>query len=147
MHPNRVFILTSQPLFAQGVQSLVSGQPGIQVVGVETVAPGVFAQVQAATPDVVIIEAGSEGHAHLVAQVLESIPGAKVIGLTLKDNCIHTYYQQMKQGRRVEDLLEAIRNPVNWRGRNPKELRLFVLFQGQYGQRILENIRRFAPDA
>ncbi len=147
MHPTRVFILTSQPLFAQGVQSLVSGQPGIQVVGVETVAPDVFAQVQAAAPDVVIIEAGGGGHGRLVAQVLESIPGAKVIGLTLEDNRIHTYYQQMKQGRRVEDLIEAIRDPVNWRSRNPKALRLFVLFQANYGQRILDNVRRFAPDA
>jgi hypothetical protein len=147
MYPTRVFILTSQPLFAQGVQSLVSGQPGIKVVGVETVAPGVFARVQAAAPDVVIVEAGREGQGRLVAQVLESIPGAKVIGLTLEDNLIHTYYQQMKQGRRVEDLLEAIRDPVNWSGRNPEALRLFILFQAHYGQRILENVRRFAPDA
>ena len=90
MYPTRVFILTSQPLFAQGVQSLLSGQPGIEVVGVATVDPDVFAQVQAAAPDVVIIEAGSGGQSRLVAQVLESIPGAKVVGLTLEDNRIHT---------------------------------------------------------
>jgi len=53
----------------------------------------------------------------------------------------------MKQGRCVEDLLEAIREPVDWRGLSPDVLRVFVLFQGQYGQRILENIRRFAPEA
>ena len=55
MNSSRVFILTSQSLFAQGVQSLLSGQPGIQVVGVATISPAVFAQVQAAAPDVVII--------------------------------------------------------------------------------------------
>jgi hypothetical protein len=147
MYPTRVFILTSQPLFAQGVQSLISGQPGIEVVGVATVGPDVFAQVQAAGPDVVIIEAGGEEQSRLVAQVLESIPSAKVVGLTLEDNRIHTYYQQMKHGRRVEDLLEAIRGPVDWRGRSPETLRLFVLFQGHYGQRILENVRTFAPEA
>ncbi len=145
MHPTHVFILASQPLFAQGVQSLLSGQPGIEVIGAAIVGPDVLAQVQAAAPDVVIIEARGEEQSRLVAEVLESIPGAKVIGLTLEDNRIHTYYQQMKQGRRVEDLMEAIREPLDWRGRHPEALRLFVLFQGYYGQRILENVRRFAP--
>jgi hypothetical protein len=107
----------------------------------------VLSQVQAAAPDVVIVEAGGGEQSRLVAQVLASIPGAKVIGLTLEDNRIHTYYQQMKQGRRVEDLLEAIREPADWRGRSPEVLRLLILFQGHYGQRILENIRRFAPEA
>ncbi len=147
MHPTRVFILTSQPLFAQGVQSLLSGQPGIEVVGVATVGPDTFAQVQATGPDVVIIEAGGEEQSRLVAQVLASIPSAKVVGLTLEDNRIHTYYQQMKHGHRVEDLLEAIRGPVDWYSRSPGTLRLLVLFQGHYGQRILENIRAFAPEA
>jgi hypothetical protein len=147
MHPIRVFILTSQPLFAQGVQSLLSGQPGIEVVGVATVGPDTFAQVQATGPDVVIIEAGGEEQSRLVAQVLASIPSARVVGLTLEDNRIHTYYQQMKHGHRVEDLLEAIRGPVDWYSRSPGTLRLLVLFQGHYGQRILENIRAFAPEA
>jgi hypothetical protein len=145
MNSSRVFILASQPLFAQGVQSLLSGQPGIQVVGVALVGPDTFAQVQAAAPDVVVIEAGGEEQGRLVAHVLDSIPGARVIGLSLEDNRIHIYYQQMKQGRRVEDLLEAVWEPVDWRGRGPETLRLFVLFQEHYGQRILENIRRFAP--
>jgi len=147
MYPCRVFILASQPLFAQGVQSLISGQPGIEVVGVAKVGPDVLPQVHAATPDVVIVEARGEEQGRLVAQVLESVPGARVIGLTLEDNRIFTYYQQMKQGRRVEDLLEAIREPLDWRGHRPEALRLFVLFQGYYGQRILENVRRFAPQA
>lgn len=154
MHPTRVFILASRPLLAQGVQSLLSGQPGIEVVGVATAGmetrptdPNVFAQVQAAAPDVVIIEAKGGEQSRLVAKVLGSMPGARVVGLTLEDNRIHTYYQQMKQGRCVEDLLEAIREPVDWHGRSPEALRLFFLLQGHYGQRILENIRRFAPEA
>jgi hypothetical protein len=147
MSPSRVFILANQSLFAQGVQSLLSGQPGIEVIGVETIGPDIFARVHAVVPDVVIIETRGEEQSRLVAQVLESIPGAKVIGLTLEDNRIRTYYRQMKQGRRVEDLLEAIREPVDWYGRSFDALRLFVLFQGQHGQRILDNIRHFAPKA
>jgi hypothetical protein len=147
MNPSRVFILASQPLFAQGVQSLLSEQPGIEVVGVATVGPDVLAEVEAAAPDAVIIEAKGEEQSRLITRVLEVIPDAKVIGLTLEDNRIHTYYRQMKQGRRVEDLLEEIRKPMDWHSRSPEALRLFMLYQGHYGQRILENIRRFSPQA
>jgi hypothetical protein len=153
MHSTRVFILASRPLFAQGVQSLLSGQPGIDVVGVATAGmetrptdPDVLAQAQAAFPDVVIIEAKGEEQGRLVTKVLECIPRAKVVGLTLEDNRIHTYYQHMIQGRRVEDLLEVIREPVDRYGRSPEALRLFILFQGHYGQRILDNVRRFGPE-
>jgi len=146
MNSSRVFILASQPLFAQGVQSLISSLPGIQVVGVATAGPDAFSEVQAIAPDVVIVEAMGDQQGRLVAHVLESVPSAKVIGLSLEDNRIHIYYQQMKQGRRVEDLLDAIWGSSEWHGRSPEALRLFVLFQEHYGQRILENIRRFAPE-
>ena len=92
-----------------------------------------------------IVEATEGEKNKLVAQVLECALNAKVIGLTLEDNHIYTYYQQMKQGRSVEDLVEAIQAPKEWDSRRIKELRLFVLYQGHYGQRILDNIRRFAP--
>ena len=147
MNISRVFILASRPLFAEGVQSLLSGQPGMEVVGFATAGPGAFAQVQAAAPDVVIIEARGKEQGRLIAQVLDSLPDTKVIGLSLEDNRIHTYYQQSKQGHRVEDLLETIREPMSLYGRSPEALRLFVLFQGHYGQRILENLRRFGPQA
>jgi hypothetical protein len=145
MSPTRVFILASQPLFAEGVQTLLSGQQDIQVVGVATVGPDVLVRVRACAPDVVIVEARGEEQSVLVAQVLGSIPGAKVIGLPLEDNRIHIYHQQMKQGRRVEDLLEAIWEPIDRRSRDPEALRLLVLFQEHYGQRVLENIRQCAP--
>jgi len=143
----RVFIFASQRLFAQGVQSLISGRPGIEVVGVATMGPEAFAQAKAAAPDVVIIEATVAEQGRQVGHVLESIPAAKVVGLSLEDNRIHIYYQQMKQSRRVEDLLEAIWGPADWHSRTPNGLRLFVLFQEHYGQRILENVRRFAPES
>jgi len=147
MNPTRVFILASRLLFAQGVESLLSGQFGIQVVGISTVTPGVFDELVTHSPDVVIVEAGGEEQGRLVAQVLDVLPHARVVALTLDDNRIHTYYQQMKQGRRVEDLLEAVREPVDRYSRSPGMLRLFVLFEGPYGQRIWENICSFAPQS
>lgn len=145
MSPVRVFILATQALFAQGVQSLLAEQAGIQVVGVATLGSDALDQMRAAAPDVVIVEAtGKELH-HLITQALESLPHSRVISLSLEDNLIHTYYQSSKQGQRVEDLVEAIRGSPQWESRSPESLRLFVLFQGHYGLRILENIRRFAP--
>lgn len=148
----RVFILACRPLFAQGVQSLLSGQPGIEVVGVISptgekalCVPDVMERVRSAAPDVIVVEARGDEQGLLVAQLLELLPAARVVALSLEDNCIHTYYQELKQGRRVEDLLEAVKGSLEWYGRNPEELRLFVLLQGSYGQRILDNVRRFAP--
>ena len=154
MNSTRVFILASQTLFAEGVQSLLSEQPSIEVVGVASCNPNhsgspdpkVFKQIHAAKPDVVIVEATVGGDkSKLVAQVLECALSAKVISLTLEDNCIYTYYQEMKQGRSVKDLVDAIRAPAEWDSRRVQELRLFVLYQGHYGQRILDNVRRYAP--
>ncbi|HDQ71062.1 MAG TPA: hypothetical protein ENN19_03080 [Chloroflexi bacterium] len=146
MHLVSVFILSNQPLFAEGVQSLLSGQPGIKVVGVAEVASDTFTRLKEVSPDVVVIEAMGGEQGRLVAQVLNAFPKTKIIGLSLEDNRIHTYYQRMKQGRCVEDLLEAIRGPLEQESRSVETLRLFVLFQGRYGRRILENIRAFAPD-
>jgi hypothetical protein len=144
MISTRVFILASQTLFAEGVQSILSEQPGIEVVEIATANIDASARLQAASPDVVIVEATGGGQSQLVAEVLEAVPSAKVIGLTLDDNRIHTYTQQTKQSSSVDDLLEAIRTP-DWDSRSFEALRLFVLYQGHYGQRILDNVRRSAP--
>ena len=146
MPARRVFLLAKRSLFAQGVQSLLSGQPGIEVVGVTTVGPHICDQVQDAAPDVIIIEAGLEEQGRLITKLMECTPGAKVIGLTLADNRLHIYYQQTKEGRGVSDLLEEIQKPLEWHGRRPEVLRLFILFQGNYGERILKNVHNFAPE-
>jgi hypothetical protein len=146
MNRSRVFILAGQTLFAEGVQSLLSEQPGIIVIGAATVESDALSRLQETNPDVVIVEAPGGSQSQLVAQVLETVPDAKVIGLSLDDNCIQTYTRQLKQSQSVEDLVEAVRTP-DWSSRSPDTLRLFVLYQGHYGQRILDNIRRFAPKA
>jgi hypothetical protein len=144
MNLSRVFILASQTLFAEGVQSLLSEQPGITVIGVATAGANPIFQLREADPDVVIVEGKGGNQSQLVAQVLEAVPNAKVIGLSLDNNCIHTYTQQLTQSQSVDDLVEAIHSP-DWSSRSPDTLRLFALYQGHYGQRILDNIRRFAP--
>jgi hypothetical protein len=146
MRTRRVFILASQPLFAQGVESLLSGQSDIDVVATAIIGPDAFDRVSAAEPDVIIIEAESgEEQSRLVTKSLACASDAKIIGLTPDDNRISIFYQQMKESRRVDDLLEEITEPLGWQARRPAGLRLFVLYQGHYGERILRHVSRFAP--
>lgn len=147
MYHRRVFILTSQTLFAQGVQSLLSGHPGINVVGAAVVGSDLLDQVREAAPDVIIVEAELEEQGRLVTKLMECTPGARVIGLTLEDNRLHIYYQQTKESRGVDDLFEAIREPLELGERRLEDLRLLVLFQGHYGKRILENVKRSSGES
>jgi hypothetical protein len=41
--------------------------------------------------------------------------------------------------------LEEIIQPLGWQAQRPAGLRLFVLYQGHYGERILKHVSRFAP--
>lgn len=145
MPKRRVFVLARQPLFAQGVESLLTGRSGIEVVGAAVIGPGVFDRLAEADPDVVIIESGGEEQSQLVSMSLASASDAKVIGLTPDDNRISIYYQEMRESRRVDDLLEEVLEPLSWHGGRPSGLHLFVLYQGHYGERILRHVRRFAP--
>jgi len=145
MPSRRVFILASQPLFAQGVESLLSGRPGIEVVGAAVIGPDVFERLSQADPDVVIIEAGGEEQSRLVTKTLASASDAKIIGLTPDDNRISIYYQQLKESRRVDDLLDEVLEPLSWGVARANGLRMFVLYQGNYGERILHHVERFAP--
>jgi hypothetical protein len=145
MPTRRVFILASQPLFAQGVESLLSGRSGIKVVGAAVIGPNVFDRVSDANPDVVIIESGGEEQSQLVTKSLASASDAKVIGLTPDDNRISVFYQHMRESRRVDDLLEEVLEPLSWEARRPSGLGVFFLYEGRYGERILEHVRRFAP--
>jgi hypothetical protein len=95
---------------------------------------------------VIIIEAESgEEQSRLVTKSLACACDAKIIGLTPDDNRISIFYQQMKESRRVDDLLEEIIEPLGWQARRPAGLQLFVLYQGHYGERILKHVSRFAP--
>ena len=142
----RVFILASQPLFAQGVVSLLTGQSDISVVGTALIDADAFEQVAAARPDVIIIEAESgEEQSRLVTKCLACASDAKIIGLTPDENWISVFYQHMKESRRVNDFLEEIVEPMDWQAHRSAGLRLFVLYQGPYGERILKHVRRFAP--
>jgi hypothetical protein len=141
----RVFILTGHPLFAESVETLLRGQPGLEIIGAGEISPETFSEIRDIAPDVVVVGASGEEKEVLVSRLFREMPGIKVVGLNLDDNRIHIYYQQTKVGRQVEDLVDAIRQPLEWGGPRPAAMRIFAVVQGQYGQRIVENIRAHGP--
>jgi hypothetical protein len=145
MFPCRIFILTGHPLFAESVETLLQGQPGLEVIGVEDVSSQAFARVLEVDPDVVVVVASGEEQERLVSQIFREMTGVKVVGLNLDDNRIRIYFQQLKVGRQVEDLVEAIRQPLEWGGSRPGEMGILALVQGQYGLRVVENISTYGP--
>lgn len=140
----QVFIVASRPLFAQGVQSLLEGQPGISVVGMGTAELDVIDRIRQLRPDVVIMDADSDAQMILLPAFLRENLGVKFIGLTLEDNRIDIYYQQQLVGTDVADLVEAVRAPLTWRG-GRGGMRILALAQGEFGRRKVKNIRKNGP--
>ncbi len=141
----RVFILASHPLFAESVETLLREQSGLEVVGVGGATPETLSQIREAVPDAVILVAAGDEQEELVSRLFRQLSGIKVVALNLDDNRIRIFYQQSKVGRQVEDLLEAVRQPLEWGGSQPATMRIFAIVQGQYGQRNVENIRAHGP--
>jgi len=140
----RVFIVASHPLFAQGVQSLLHGQPGLAVVGMGAAALSVVDQIRELRPDVVILDADSDVQTSLLPVLLRENLGVKLVGLTLEDNRIDVYYQHQIIGTDVGDLIEAVRAPLTWRG-GLGGMRILAVVQGEYGRRKVRNIRENGP--
>jgi hypothetical protein len=140
----RVFIVASHPLFAQGVESLLHGQPGLAVVGMGAAELGVIDEIRSLRPDVVILDADSDAQTTLLPVLLRENLGVKLVGLTLEDNRIDIYYQHQIIGTDVGDLIEAVRAPLTWRG-GLGGLRILAVIQGEYGRRKVRNIREYGP--
>jgi hypothetical protein len=140
----RVFIVASHPLFAQGVQSLLHGQPGLAVVGMGAAALDVIEQIRSLRPDVVVLDADSDAQTTLLPVLLRENLGVKLVGLTLEDNRIDVYYQHQIIGTDVGDLIEAVRAPLTWRGGHGG-MRILAVVQGEYGRRKVRNIREYGP--
>lgn len=145
METCRVLIVSGHPLFAEGVFRLINGQAGLEVVGVA--APEhASASIHSLKPDVVVVDMDARARIASLPILLHESPGVKFIGLSLDNNDIRVYYQHVKKTTGVDALVEAIREPLEWKLPEQPKLRVLAITQGRYGQRIVENIRRHAPE-
>jgi DNA-binding NarL/FixJ family response regulator len=106
----RVLMLSSHPLFGQGVESLLRREAGLEVVGLETDVDRAVERIKELRPHVVIVDSNDPEIDLMpgVMRILREGLGTKVIGLNLQDNTICTYRGEQRIAQGVKDLVEAI---------------------------------------
>jgi DNA-binding NarL/FixJ family response regulator len=106
----RVFILSSHPLFSQGVESLLRQEAGLDIVGREADADKALERIKEIQPDVVILECAEPtcDPTLAVMRILREGVEIKVIGLNLQDNTMCIYRGEQRVVKDVKDLVEAI---------------------------------------
>jgi DNA-binding NarL/FixJ family response regulator len=106
----RVLILSSHPLFGQGVESLLRREVRLDIVGRETDIDRAVECIKELRPDVVIVDSGDPAGdpTPAVMRILREGVGVKVIGLNLQDNTMCIYRGELRVVKEVKDLVEAI---------------------------------------
>jgi chemotaxis response regulator CheB len=106
----RVLILSSHPLFGQGVESLLRQQAGMEIVGREADVDSAIERIKELQPEVVILDSGAPAcdPTPAVMRILREGVGTKVIGLNLQDNTMCIYRGEQRVVKEVADLMEAI---------------------------------------
>jgi DNA-binding NarL/FixJ family response regulator len=106
----RAVILYTHPLFARGLESLLTAKDGLIVTGVEQMGEKAFARVKALSPDVMIIEfdpCASEPE-NLLSRFMMEHPETIIVRLNLQDNSAILYSGRRCAANSVEDLLESV---------------------------------------
>ena len=111
MTGSRVFILYSHGLFARGVQSLLSREPGLEVVGVEKDDRRALGRIKVLSPDVILLDSSArrDESCPAIAEIFEEVPGARVISLSLQENGVDIYDKQRIMACGPAELVQAIR--------------------------------------
>ncbi len=104
-------MLGSNPLFREGVESLICQVIEMEIVGRETSFERVSGQLKALKPDVIIVDGSDLGcnPRDVVSFVVFQLGiKSKVIVLDLKDNQLRIYQGEEKAADEVADLVKAI---------------------------------------
>ena len=106
----RVLIIANNPLFSQGVESLLRQESRLEVMGREADVDKAMERIRELEPDVVIVDSGDPtcGPTPAVMRILREGVGVKVIGLNLQNNTICIYRGEQRVVKEVKDLVEAI---------------------------------------
>lgn len=107
----RIFLLSSHPLFGQGVESLLRRETGFDIVGLETDIDRAVARIKRLRPDAVVVDSNGAipDPALVVMRILREGLETRVIGVNLWDNVVCVYHGQQQLLKEVQDLVQAIR--------------------------------------
>jgi chemotaxis response regulator CheB len=105
-----VFLISRCPLFSQGLESLLCGEPGLAIVGRQTELEEALEQIRVFQPDVVILDdSDPERDPKLaVLRILQCCMDTRVIRLSLMDNIICIYQAEQRVITEVTDLVDVI---------------------------------------
>jgi DNA-binding NarL/FixJ family response regulator len=122
----QLLIVSHYPLFDQGLQAILSRQPGVEVAGVCRDMETAAAQAQTLRPDILVVvsepEDARQGTAVSRESTLRSLKGLAptLIQIDLADNSMQVYRQQLAGPTLVEmeqatldDLVKAIQAPAD----------------------------------
>ena len=107
----RIFMLSSQLMFGQGVMNLLQGQVEVEIVGRETELEKGFQQIHELQPDVVIMESNTltSISSTVLVKILEEAPEAKVIVLNLENDQMRVYRGEQRPAECISDLMMVIK--------------------------------------
>lgn len=113
MARRQVLILYRGSLLAQGIESLLRDEKGLEIASVQVgkeERPGGYAM--GFTPDVIIVDASDLGGQTRVSilDLLREHPRAKIICLNPEDGKVEVYRKDQRVANRREELVEAIRS-------------------------------------
>lgn len=107
----RVFVLSSQSLFSQGVEILLRRDNGIEFIGEETDVERAIPCIRDLQPDVVLLVYGAAecDPGSIITRILKETPSAKIVGLNLTDKTIRSYWGEQRIADDIGDLLQVIK--------------------------------------
>jgi DNA-binding NarL/FixJ family response regulator len=111
---SRVFILYNHHLFARGVESLLSREREVEVVGMERDHRQTLDKIRLLDPDVILVDSSTSPEASSVTipEIFQKAPNARVISLSLRENGIDIYDKQHVIASGPQDLVRLIRRSI-----------------------------------
>lgn len=106
----RVFVLSRNTLFGQGIETLLSMEDELDIVSRYNDIRSAVESIQSTCPEVVILNCDDPEPeiSPALLCILREKPGICVIGVSLQDNSICVYRGERKRVSQLEDLLDAI---------------------------------------
>lgn len=104
------FILYIHPLFARGLESLLTATNGVMVTGLEPTGEKAFARVEGLRPDVIIIESDPRvpQPENFLSAWMKKHPETVIVRLNLQDNTAILNSDHRCTADSVEDLLACV---------------------------------------
>ena len=106
----RIFVLSRQTMFGEGIKTLLSMESEIEIIDPTADIEAAVQCIQTDKPDIVILNCDEPEPdiTPAVLCILRERLGISVISISLQDNSICIHRGERKQIQKLEDLLETI---------------------------------------